>query len=98
MSGQGNFVGKGGVKGLGQESWYQGKASVVDFAAYEEKNFFNLFIILLNGKKVQPGISYSLTSSTFRSISTSFSPLGPAKKASSCSIPSSSTISVSKFE
>jgi hypothetical protein len=77
---------------MGRKYWYEGKASVVDFVY--EQGVFDLFIILLNGQKVQSGLSYSLTSSTFRSVSTSFSPFGPAKKVSSCSIPSSSTISV----
>jgi hypothetical protein len=44
-------MGKGGVQGLGQEYWYQRKASVVDFAAYEE-TIFDLFSIPLNVKKV----------------------------------------------
>lgn len=77
---------------MGRKHWCEGKASVVDFVY--EIGVFDIFIIPLNGKKIQSGLSYSLTSSTFRSVSISFSPFGPAKKLSSCSIPSSSTISV----
>jgi len=47
-----------GVAGVGRKYWYGGKASVVD-SAYE-KGVFDLFIILLDGKTIQSGLSYFL--------------------------------------